>query len=374
MRARDDLRVVRIYHSGVVTAWRQRDREQRSLGTELALITPVRWNEGGRDVRLDRSVGAGGADDFVTGVRTFGRHPYRFVYDPVGLVRALLRTSRPDTLDIHEEPASLAALEVWVLATLTGRGAPFCLYDAQNIEKRYPPPFRWIERFLLRRAAAVHTCNDAAGHILRRKGYSGRICNLGLGVDVDRFTPAAGDRRSAGLHIGYVGRLEPHKGVAVLVDAVARLPRAHLTIVGDGPERGALERSVNTLGIGDRVRITGFAPNDQLPEVYRGFDIVAVPSLETSTWIEQFGRVALEAMACGVPVVASDSGSLPEVVGDAGILVPPGDADALVKALESLDRADAELLGRAARERSLHWSWPSVAERQRELYEQVAAT
>jgi glycosyltransferase involved in cell wall biosynthesis len=365
--------VQRIYHSGVVAAWRQRDREQRSLGTDVHLVSPLRWNEGGREVELDRRAPDVLEDDSVTGVRTVGHHPYLFVYDPIGLARALLEGPKPDVLDIHEEPASLAAFETWAVAWLVRRRAPFCLYSAQNIEKRYPIPFRWIERFLLRRAAAVHTCNEAAGRILRRKGFTGAISNLGLGVDVDRFRPGSPRERDAELHVGYVGRLEPHKGVSVLIDAVGRLPSVRLTIVGDGPERGALERAIRQLHLGDRVQILGFAPNDELPQVYRGFDVLAVPSLETTTWIEQFGRVALEAMATGVPVVASDSGSLPEVVGDAGSLVPPGDPEALAAAIGDLATSDLDELGRLARARSLRWSWAQIAERQRLLYLQVRA-
>ena len=175
-----------------------------------------------------------------------------FVYDPRPIWRAL-RSRTFDVIDVHEEPASLAAAEVMVLARLAGQRAPVCLYGAQNIEKRYPPPFRWIERATLRRAAGVHTCNQEAGAILRRKGFSGRIRDLGLGVDLVRFAPpddstggSAGSTRLTGpapgggraLRVGYVGRLEPHKGVEVLVAAVAATPGTELEIVGGGPEPG----------------------------------------------------------------------------------------------------------------------------------------
>ena len=103
--------------------------------------------------------------------------------------------------------------------------------------------------------------------------------------------------------------------------------------------------------------------------------MLAVPSLETPAWIEQFGRVAVEAMASGVPVVASDSGSLPEVLADAGVLVPPGDAAALAGALERLrdDRSERTRLADAGRRRSSYFSWPAVAERHHALYEEMLA-
>ena len=92
-----------------------------------------------------------------------------------------------------------------------------------------PPPFRWIERIVApRRAAAVHTCNDEAGTVLRRKGFSGIVRNLGLGVDVGRFTPKTSTAEPSAMNIGYVERLEAHKGVKVLVAAMALLPGCSL--------------------------------------------------------------------------------------------------------------------------------------------------
>ncbi|HEY3673384.1 MAG TPA: glycosyltransferase family 4 protein [Acidimicrobiia bacterium] len=357
-------------------AWRARDHALADGGAEVTLVCAREWNEGGKVVAPELD-----ADDGdVRPVRTFGTHPMLFAYDPWALWRAL-RSGRYDVLDVHEEPVSVAAAETQLLAWLAGVRAPFCLYSAQNIDKRYPVPFRWMERVALRRAGAVHTCNDDAGRILVHKGFRGIVRNLGLGVDTERFAPATapdtGDsvRRTLGLHVGYVGRLEARKGVHVLVDAVARVPDCTLELVGDGAERVALEAQITRLDLADRVRVTGYATQDELPARYPTFDVVAVPSLETPTWIEQFGRVAVEAMASGVPVVASDSGSLPEVVGDAGILVAPGDVTALADALCRLagDPAERRRLGAIGRTRAGRWSWDSLATEQLALYREMAA-
>ena len=364
------LRVVRVYHSGVVSAWRRRDRELEQLGADVTLLTARRWNEGGDEVDLQTS---DDDRDRVVGLRTLGRHPYLFLYGPIAVLRTLRRYRRADVLDIHEEPASLAAFEIWLLARLVGLTAPFALYCAQNIEKRYPPPFRWIERFLLRRAAAVHTCNDEAGRILRRKGFSGIIENLGLGVDLERFRPGEAAPTDH-LRVGYVGRFERHKGVHVLLDALADVPGASLDLIGAGPDQPALEAQIRDADLGDRVHIRGFVAQDELADYYRSIDVLAVPSLDTPGWIEQFGRVAVEAMACGVPVVASASGSLIEVVGDAGALPPPGDARALAAALRSLEScAERERVGAIGVRRARTWSWPAIASRQLDLYRDMLA-
>jgi glycosyltransferase involved in cell wall biosynthesis len=116
--------------------------------------------------------------------------------------------------------------------------------------------------------------------------------------------------------------------------------------------------------------MVGFVSQADMPSQYRLFDVMAMPSLETESWIEQFGRVAVEAMASGVPVLASDSGSLPEVVGDAGVLVPPGDAGALASALQMFvdDPSELTRLADRARQRAEQYSWSNVARRQHDLY------
>jgi glycosyltransferase involved in cell wall biosynthesis len=362
--------VLRVFHSAVVSEWRERERELTAQGAEVVLVSAARWDEGGRVVPLDLH-----GDDFVLAAPTVGRHPYRFAYDPRPLWR-VLRAGAFDVIDVHEEPASVAAAEVCMLVRLAGQRAAVSLYSAQNIDKRYPPPFRWWERALLRRVAAVHTCNDAAGRVLRRKGFSGIVANLGLGVDIARFDAVPKDTGAPGarpgqLHVGYVGRLEAHKGVGVLIDAVAATPEVTLTIVGDGPARGEVEASVRSSGAIGRIALDGFVSHDDLPATYRRFDVVAVPSLDTPGWIEQFGRVAVEAMASGAVVVASSSGALPEVVGDAGLLVPPGDVAGLAVALAEL-RDDPDRLERlrvAGRARAEHYGWATVAARQLALYD-----
>ena len=364
------LRVLRVYHSGVVAGWRQRERELRRRGLELRLVSPHRWNEGGSDVELEL-----GADDFVVPVRTVGRHQFLFLYDPRPL-RRLLRETEFDVLDVHEEPASLATAELRLLRRLYRPSARLMLYSAENRYKRYAWPFRWLERRALADAGAVYACTEDVGHILRRKGFRGIVRVIGLGVEAEPFAsdrpgaPAAGS-----LHVGYVGRLTERKGVYVLLEAVAADNRMTVEFVGDGPERHGLEARAAALGATARVRFPGPAAHDSIAASYRRFDVVAVPSIPTKQWSEQFCRVAVEAMASGLPVVASATGALPAVVGDAGILVPPGDPVALRGARRSLatDPAHRAELGERARVRAARFSWTSIADAHADLYREVVA-
>lgn len=356
-------RVMRVAHHAVVSAWRDRERGLRALGARVELFSARRWNEGGRETDLDPE-----GERWVHGVATLGSHPNAFVYDPRRLWRGL--RARPDILDLHEEPFALATAEILALRGLAGSRAPYILYSAQNIEKRYPLPFRWFERYALRHAAGAYVCNVEAGEILRRKGLRGPAALIPLGVDVDRFSPrersAPGDRPV----VGYVGRLERHKGVDVLLRAAAVRPTWHLRITGDGPAREELHALAVELGIIDRVDFLGFAAGADLAERYRELDVLAVPSRPVPGWLEQFCRVAVEAMASGVPVVASRSGAIPDVVGESGVLVEPDDPDLLAAGVDSSLASWTEFRaqGLAA---SQEYTWERVAVLHEELYRRV---
>ncbi len=363
------LRVLRVSHSGVVDAWRERERRLPHHGVDVHLITARSWDEFGTEVALRPRPG-----EPVTGIRTWGRHPALFVYDPRALWLAL--GQEWDLLDVHEEPFALATAEVLLLRRARRLAAPYLLYSAQNIPKRYPIPFRWLERWALRGAAGMSVCNAEAGRIVVAKGFPAVPSVIPLGIDPDHFQPAS--TQSVGgepgtespPRVGYAGRLAQHKGVDVLLRAIARTDRLTLRVAGEGPERASLAALAADLRIDDRVEFLGAVTQDDLPGFYRSVDVLAVPSLTTPGWIEQFGRVAVEAMACGVPVVASDSGALSDVVSGAGLLVPPGDAVALAFALERVvdDPELAAHLRTAGAARAATAGWDRVTAAYARLY------
>ena len=364
------LQVLRVYHSAVVTAWRKREAALEHEGLEVSTVTARQWNEGGAMVSLEAR-----ADEDITGVRTFGTHPFRFLYHPIELFRALRRNRRVDVLDIHEEPAALAMIETLVLARAAGCRAPVVCYSAQNILKRYPPPFRWFERWVLGHVAAVHSCNDEVAEVLAVKGFAGEVVNLGLGVDLDHFSPTAPDATADGptceaFRVGYVGRFTEQKGIFTLLAALAQLEGMQASFVGAGPDEARLRDAVAARGLEMRVCIQGFVAHDELPALYRDFDVIVVPSLDMPSWKEQFGRVVVEAMACGTPVVVSDGGALPEVAGDAGIVVAQGDASGLAEVLADLRRRPelARQLRSRGLERARHFSWERIAHDQAMVY------
>lgn len=362
-----------MYHSAVVTTWRRaRTTALAAQGIDVTVVTAARWNEGGQVVELDP-----GSDPDVVAAPTLGRHPFLFAYDPRP-IRRVVNRRHFDVIDVHEEPASVALAEVLALVDTARLDTPVVCYSAQNLLKAYPLPFRTIERRNLRRVAAVHSCNEEVERVLRAKGFDGEVVNLGLGVDIEGFSPGTGDLGETPherFRVGYVGRITARKGLFTLLAAIGRLDDVELTVVGAGPDAAALGKAIAARNLRERVNVQGYVDHDALPGLYRSFDVLVVPSISTSSWTEQFGRVAIEAMASGVPVVVSDAGSLPEVVGDAGVVVPEADAGALAEAIRGL-RDDPTLRAASARRgllRARDFSWDRIAADQAALYRRVAA-
>ena len=222
-----------------------------------------------------------------------------------------------------------------------------------------------LETFAVRRAAAVITLTERLA--ARMPVAGGRLHVIPSGVP-----PAAFGTAGPGEGVVFVGRLHPQKGVDTLVRALPLLPPGtRLTLVGDGPQRAAIDRLVAGLGLGDRVRVTGFVPHSAGLAIVAGAAVVVLPSR-----YEELGTALVEAMAAGRPVVASRVGGIPELVrhGIDGLLVRPGDPAALAGALNEVltDPALAAALGAAARARVAAYDWRLLAGRVLEVYGSVS--
>jgi D-inositol-3-phosphate glycosyltransferase len=249
-----------------------------------------------------------------------------------------------------------------------------------------------IERELIALADSIIAANpdERADLIWRQHASAEKTCTIPPGVDTQLFRPL--DRSAAREELGldadagivlFVGRIDPIKGIDVLLRAAAELPpdpaRLFVFVGGDLDETGqplgtlaGVEAQARELGVADRCRFVGAQPQDRLPVFYSAADIVAVPSL-----YESFGLVAVEAMACGVPVVASRAGGLTFTVEDGrtGSLVPPGEAEPLAEAIARLlaDPALRARLGANAHEAAQRFSWDSIASSVAHLYYRLAA-
>ena len=293
-----------------------------------------------------------------------------------------LLAAKPDIVDIWEEPWSLACAQAVFLARRLCPNAKIVVETEQNIFKTLPPPFRQFQAYSLRLANFVVARSREAESVIKQKGYSGPAAVVPNAVDCTLFQPlppAARAARRAALGwgaddfaAGYVGRLVPEKGLADAVQALPRLPAsAHLVLVGDGPFRPELEALARAGDLEARVHFTGPVPLSALPEYMGAMDCLVLPSRTTPTWKEQFGRVLIEAGACGLPVVGSDSGAIPEVIGGGGLVFPEGDPAALAACLHALmdDPNQREVYGRIGQTRAQTlFSWPQVAAQMHGIY------
>jgi glycosyltransferase involved in cell wall biosynthesis len=348
----------------------QRKLEELAQQPDIALtvIVPPAWREGSNLARLERAHTRG--YDLLVAPLAFNGQFHLHFYPTLG---RLLRQWRPDILHMDEEPYNLAT---W-LALKQGQavGARCLFFTWQNLVRRFPPPFDHFERASFHRAIHVIAGNPTAADVLRAKGYRGLITVIPqFGVDPSIFSPRPVDAHTptqngdpSSFVIGYAGRLVPEKGLDVLLAACAALPPAldwTLHLLGDGPERGHLAATARELGIDGRVRFLGRVPSTQAAQFYRTLDVLVLPSLSRPNWVEQFGRVLTEAMACGVPVVGSASGEIPWVIGDAGRIFPEGNTGTLTDILTELagDPAQCSALAAAGRARVLsHFTQAQVA-------------
>lgn len=213
-------------------------------------------------------------------------------------------------------------------------------------------PLRGLYAALSRLARVVAVSEAVAASLAAAGVPRSRMEVVAPGVEPGEYERAEPHRGAP--VIACIARLHREKNVALLIRAFARvhaeIPEARLVIFGDGPERGALERLAAALGLGSVVEFRGYVKD--AGRRCGDFDILAVPSSR-----EAFGIAALEAMACGVPVIATRVGGLPELVldGETGLLVPPEDEKALAETLTGLlrDPERAARLGAAGRERAL---------------------
>jgi len=290
-------------------------------------------------------------------------------------VKKLIKEFRPDILHAHY------ATSCGLVAALTGFH-PYILSvwgdDILEFPNRSP-----FHKWAVKKALTSADCITATSSMLEKasRKLANNLNNIHVipfGVDLSHFIYK--DRNSQEyINIGTVRNLTPKYGLEYLIKAASKLlDKGHklkLTIIGDGPSRDLLESIASRLGIGDRAEFVGFIANEKVVEYLNNFDIFVMPSIGEG---ETFGVAAVEAMATGLPVVASRIGGLPEVIDDGktGILVEPGNVEELTKALEFyiLSRESRIEHGRNGRAKvESHYNWHDNTEMMNQLYKKVVA-
>jgi glycosyltransferase involved in cell wall biosynthesis len=370
-------RLLTLSHSYVVALNRRLARElHRAAGDrwEVVAAAPRFFHGDLRPIQLEEEPGRGYRLEGLTALGSRSLH--LFVYGPS--LAPLLREGW-DVVHAWEEPYVACGLQV---AALTPSSSRLVFSTFQNLPKSFPPPFRQFERYALRRAAGWigwgHTVTAAQAG---RPGYRERPhATLTPGVDVEAFRPDAAARAARRQQlgwegdvpvVGYLGRFVEEKGLGLLQRALGRLEVPWRALfIGGGPLEGEL-RAFAARHPGRAAVVTG-VPHDDVPSWLNAMDVLAAPSQSRAHWKEQFGRMLVEAAACGVPAVASDSGEIPHTVGEGGLVVGESDEAGLGAALARLlgDAAARRELGERARARAhAEFSWSVVAQRHLAFFE-----
>tara|TARA_B100001123_G_C15340746_1_gene1034772 strand:- start:3376 stop:4452 length:1077 start_codon:yes stop_codon:yes gene_type:complete len=296
----------------------------RFSDVEMLVLVPESWKTDGREQKLERQHTNG--YELNTSRIIMNGHFHLHFYPWLGQV---IRRFRPDIFHIDEEPYNIAAGQAVALAKRHNVRPVF--FTWQNLNQRYPPPFSWIERYCLKHSHAI-AGSDAAGQVLQSHGFKNTLGIIPqFGVDPEIFCPIDVKSKSEDFVVGFAGRVTRQKGIRVLIEALKICgPGFTVRIAGDGPLISEFTKN------GLQPELLGHITADKMPEYLRTLDALVLPSIPSPRWREQFGRVLVEAMSCGIPVIGSNSGEIPNVVGDAGLITQAGDYKQLATALKSL--------------------------------------
>ena len=292
---------------------------------EITLVMPTKWD----NTKLEKEY----CSEYKTIPRRIALNGFNHFHWYPGLAK-IIRQVRPDILHIEEEHYSIVTYQAIRLAKKYNIKCMFV--SLQNIYKIYPFPFSWIEKYNMQNADYVVAVSDEIKSVLIRKGLGkGQIPVIPYGVDhlMCRKTESQKLKskfRLDSFTIGYMGRFVKEKGIMDLLQAVSRINSDfNLLLVGSGKLRDEIKAEGIRFELLEKITIVDSISSSQVPYYLNCMDCLVLPSRTTRKWKEQFGRVLTEAMSCEVPVIGSDSGEIPNVIGDCGLVFKEGDVDDL---------------------------------------------
>ena len=349
----------------------------------LRVVTPTRWYESFQEIVFEPEADTP-CEEFPCPIR-FSGYGSRFYYRDG--IKTHFRDFQPDIIHLEEEAWSLNALQTVRLKRKYCPKSRFIFRTSLSIptKQRFGVLPVWIERAVFRETDRAFPLSENAGKILTERGYTGKQTPFPNGVDTRHFYKMDVTKRRDSLElsgcfvVGYVGRLLQMKGIGTLLEAFAHLvndgtPRAYkLLIVGQGEDKNAFIRSAETLGISEQIVWIDAVPPEEVAAYINCMDTIVLPSRTTPGWVEFFGRVLIEGMACEVPVIGSDSGEIPQVIDDAGLVFPEADTAALADRIHQIAH-DAPLrndLVARGLERIKNFTWETIAEQTYQVYQEL---
>lgn len=358
------MKVLRFYHAGISCEERKRDESITNLGIDLLTVVPSNFN----NINYESCVHQLGR---VIPLPILNSKSVNFhLYASRKALGKIISSFDPDIVDIHEEPYSLVSRQI---IGLVPKHVPIVHYTAQNIIKLLPLPFNLMRREVFRRVTSFYPCSNLAAKVLKESGYRGLVQRIPLGYDESVFFPDQTFKASKILKVAFVGRLVAEKGLKDVARIVSRLSHStslEFHVVGSGSYRKRLFTHLSNSDFRGSLEMHGWRSKQELAQLLRKCHFLLAPSRTTPNWKEQFGRMIIEAQACGVVIATYDSGSIGELCSGNSIMVEEGDWRLLADKLRELyaDSNEYKTFVDLSLSNANSYTWPNVATAQLSFY------
>ena len=361
---------------------------------EVTVVVPKRWRPGGVQNKIIETKERTEGNFRVVPVSNFSQNNQGLLCFGADIID-LLRDFKPQIIQVEQGSKSLGYAQLITLNRLLRLKAKNVFFTWWNLPYENKFPISLLESYNLRHTDGLIAGNTDGAEILKEKGYRGQVKVMPqLGVDENLFSPRPQTELASQLGIspsefvvGFVGRFVEEKGILTLIQSLAGLTELSwkLFLLGRGPLKEKVSELSAELGIKDRLVLVESVPHDRVPLYINLMNALVLPSettykfktLTSVGWKEQFGHVLIEAMACRIPVVGSDSGEIPYVIGDTGLVFPEGDIEALRDRLRQLMENSelADKLAHKGYERSMQqYTNQALARQQLDFYKKLFAS
>ncbi|NET11553.1 MAG: glycosyltransferase family 4 protein [Okeania sp. SIO1H6] len=368
------MRILIASHTYIVDLNREKLRALAKLepGIEVTVVVPRRWNPKGVQSQIVETKFIDEGSFQVVPISNYSENNQALLTFGPDLI-SLLRKFQPDIIQVEQGSKALTYAQFITFNKLLGIKAKNLFFTWWNLPYELKFPISLLEGYNLRNTDGIVAGNKDGEDILRERGYKGPIKVMPqLGVDETLFKPEPQTelRDSLGIQaddfvVGFVGRFVEEKGLLTLTKSLAGLQEKNWKwlLLGRGELQANLLETATALGIKDRLILVESVPHDHVQKYINLMNTLVLPSettykfktLTSVGWKEQFGHVLIEAMACRVPVIGSDSGEIPHVIGDAGLVFPEGNVEELRNRLMQLmeQKELTESLGQKGYEKAM---------------------
>jgi L-malate glycosyltransferase len=364
---------------------------QLEADTEVTVVVPKRWNPGGVQSKIIETQFKDEGKFRIVPVSNFSENHQGLLTFGSGLISAL-KKYRPNIIQVEQGSKALAYTQMITLNKLLGLNAKNIFFTWWNLPYQLKFPASSLEKYNLGHTHGIISGNQDGAEILRDRNYKGAIKVMPqLGIDEALFAPKLQPELAESLGIklgefviGFVGRFVPEKGILTLVDALASIKDKDwkCLLLGRGELKAELIKKAIAHNLQDRIIIVESVAHDEVSKYINLMSTLVLPSettykfktLTSVGWKEQFGHVIIEAMGCQVPVIGSDSGEIPHVIGNTGMVFPEGNVEALADCLMQLmDNPElAHDLGQLGYAKAMsQYTNKALAKQQLEFYQEL---